>query len=579
MVDPPSRDILPDALLRGEAYPHAVGSVELLETHISWVFLAGDYAYKVKKPVHLPFVDFSTLEARRQFCCEELRLNRRFAPDLYLEIVEIRRSAKGAQIGGSGDLLDYAVKMRRFPQESLASALLDRGELTQELVANLATYLAGFHDALEPAAPESDYGSPESTLHNALGNFEEIAPLLESAADRDALAELRDWTEREFLARYSDLRARKGNGSVRECHGDLHLRNIALLNGRLVPFDSLEFSPAFRWNDVMSEVAFLVMDLMDRGAARLGWIFLNGYLERSGDYAGVRVLRFYLVYRALVRAKVHLVRARQPDLEAAEAKRLHAAYREYVSLARRCALDAAPVFILMHGFSGSGKSHLAGALVPLLGAIRIRSDVERKRLHGLPSSARSESPVDGHLYSAGATDTTYMSLAHAACAVAEGGYPAIVDAAFLKRAQRARLAAAASGIEVPIVIVASEAPHSELCRRIAARTADPSEATVDVLDRQIATAEAILPAEQLPVLRCESDQPPEVIAVQVRDFTRSLPSGFANSQTERNLVDSDVGDEGKGDDEREVEHCERNERQDKQERADDEVKLIGRNPR
>ena len=508
------------ALLNPECYPCAGTDVELQETHISWVFLTGDYAYKVKKPVVMDFLDFRTLESRRHYCNEELRLNRRFAPDLYLDVMEIRGSRETPQVGGSGPLIDYALRMRRFPQGALASSLLLRGELAPRLLTDFAAHLARLHSSLPAVRPASGYGTPESVLHHALASFNDIAPLLEESDDIDVLSELWDWTEREFLNRYGELRDRHARGMVRECHGDLHLGNIVAIHGSLVPFDCIEFSPSLRWNDVMSDVAFLVMDLIERGASQPAWTFTNAYLEATGNYSGLAVLRFYVVYRAIVRAKIHLLRSRQPGLAAADASRLIGAYRDYIRVARRCTLLEKPSLVLMHGLSGSGKSTLAAELATHLGAVRIRSDIERRRLHGLPPLAHSDSTVGGGLYDPEASDGTYRRLAEAAQAVLGGGYTAIVDAAFLRRSQRARLADVASSLGAPVAIVDVQAPEALLRSRIKARTGDPSEATVEVLERQIATAEAISPCEGRAVIT--ADTGPGVTAALVRHVTEHL---------------------------------------------------------
>src|SRR6185503_3587402 len=266
------------------------------------------------------------------------------------------------------------------------------------LIDTLAIRLANFHASLPPVARDAPFGKAHFQLKSVLQNFTQVAPLLRDARDAETLQALRDWTELEFLFHYQDFEERRAAGMVRECHGDLHLDNIVLLDGELVPFDCIEFNSGLRWIDVMSEVAFLVMDLMDRGAEPLAWRFLNCYLEATGVYSSLSVLRFYLVYRALVRAKVHLLRSRQPDLDAAEAVRLENAYRSYLALAQRCTRVGRPAILLMHGFSGCGKSTLAAQLAQTLGAIRIRSDVERKRLHGLSATARTRPEIASGLY-------------------------------------------------------------------------------------------------------------------------------------------------------------------------------------
>ena len=508
--------MLARALLDPKCYPHAVEKVELHETHISWVFVAGPYAYKVKKPVALGFLDFSTLEARRHYCEEELRLNRRFAPELYQDVVEIRGTCEAPCIGGTGALVDYALRMRRFGQGVLASQMLARCALTPKLMADFGRYLAGFHASLGPSVTQ--HGTTESVLRSTIENFDQISPLLEDPRDTERLAALRHWTDREFLERYGELRERHAAGFVRECHGDLHLGNIVAIEGRLVPFDCIEFSAALRWIDVMSEAAFLFMDLVDHGATALAWVFLNAYLDETGDYSGLAVLRFYLVYRAMVRAKIHLMRARQPGLSAGEQARLFHAHRGYIELAQHCAAPGHPALVLMHGLSGSGKSTVAAQLAPELGAIRIRSDIERKRLKGLRALASSASALESGLYDTAATDATYARLAHAARSVIEAGYTAIVDATFLKRSQRAALEKVARATGTPALAICVDAPREVLRRRIGLRSNDPSEATLEVLEHQIATAEPIAASEHLVVIPVDGGAEPiaRELAARVR---------------------------------------------------------------
>lgn len=494
------------ALSNAECYPHPVHDVVTLETHISWVLLAGDFAYKIKKPVDLGFLDFSTLEKRRHCCEEELRLNRRLAPQLYLDVVAIHGSETAPRIAGDGPVLEYAVRMRRFPQEALASRMLAEGRLDAKLIDAFAVRLAKFHADLPPAKHDPLYGKAHPLLKSALQNCTQIAPMLRDPRDAERLQTLRDWTELEFLFHYRDFEGRRAAGMVRECHGDLHLNNIVLLDGELVPFDCIEFNAELRWIDVMSEIAFLVMDLMDRGAKPLAWRFLNSYLEATGVYSSLSVLRFYLVYRALVRAKVHLIRSRQPGIGVAEAQRLERAYRNYAALAQDCTIIGRPGILLMHGLSGCGKSTLASQLAQRLGAVRIRSDVERKRLHGLSPLTRTRSGIASGLYGDDATRATYARLAEAARVVAASGFTAIVDAAFLLRSQRAELRDAAASAGVPIGLLHVTAPENELRARLdrrAAEGADASEAGLQVLDHQIATAENTDDEAELPVFRLD----------------------------------------------------------------------------
>ena len=477
---------------------HVPERVELLQTHISCVLLAGDYAYKIKKPVNLGFLDFGTLAARRHYCEEELRLNRRTAPGLYLDVLAIGGSVCAPVIGGGGPAIEYALRMRRFEQDDLLERMAHRGALAPAHIDALARGLAAFHGEIERAGANDAFGSPGQILAPAMQNFEQMLPLVSVKADIAQLARLRDWSVREHAQLAPVFAARRRDGWVRECHGDLHLGNIALLSGVPTPFDCIEFNPEFRWIDVMNEIAFLVMDLIDHRLPRLAFRFLNAYLEHSGDYAGLRVLRYYLVYRALVRAKVACLRAQQAGVAAHEKSAVEREYRRHLHLAEHLASPAHPALLIMHGLSGSGKTTISQQLLEALGAVRLRSDVERKRLFGVAAGARSGSGLDAGLYAPEASERTYAHLGERARAVIAARYPLIVDAAFLQRAQRDLFAGLARETGASFVIAACTASASALRARVAARereARDASEAGLAVLEHQFARAEALAPDE------------------------------------------------------------------------------------
>ena len=511
-----------EALRRPACYAHAVERVELIETHISCVLLAGDYAYKIKKPVNLGFLDFSTLAARRHFCEEELRLNRRTAPQLYLEVVAIGGSESAPVLGGGGAPIEFALRMRRFDQDNLLDRMARRGALLPLHIDALARSLAAFHAQSERAAPGQAYGSAPRILVPAMQNFQQLLLLANAKADSALLARLRDWTAREHAALEAVFAARKFEGWVRECHGDLHLGNIALLDGVPTPFDCIEFNPDFRWTDVMNDVAFVLMDLLDHHLPRLAFRFLNAYLEITGDYAGLRVLRFYLVYRALVRAKVSCLRAHQAGLPAPQRSEIEREYRSHLRLAERLAQRAHAAMLIMYGLSGSGKSTAAQDLLESLGAVRLRSDVERKRLFGLAPQARSGAAPDTGLYAPAAGERTYARLAELAHAVLAAGYPLIVDAAFLKRAQRERFAALARDTGARFLIAACSAAPATLRARVAARARagqDASDAGLAVLEHQFSTVEPPAPDEAEHTLSIAAEQgfaAPEAAALAQR---------------------------------------------------------------
>jgi aminoglycoside phosphotransferase family enzyme/predicted kinase len=492
-MEPPSG--LPDheALVRGlmqpSAYPHPVGSVERIDTHISTVLLAGDFAYKIKKPLDLGFLDFSSLEKRRRCCLEEVRLNRRTAPALYLDVVPIAVTDAGPRVRPASDVaaVEYAVRMRRFDPAATLDRLAAQGRLTAPLVDRLADGVARLH-AGAAVAPRG-FGTPRTACRLTDDAIRAARALVQSPAERARLDALAAWSAAECEARASAMAARADAGRVRECHGDLHLANVVLLDAEPVAFDAIEFSEELRFIDVIADIAFTFMDLLDHALPRLAWRFVGGYLERTGDYEGLSLLRYFAVYRALVRAEVALIRVRQPDVRRQVRVREHASFQQYLALAERLREAGAPVLVTMTGLSGSGKSTVALALAERLGGVRIRSDVERKRLLGVAAHERTQPGA----YSGEVTERTYARMAHAAGAALAAGVPAVVDGAFLRRAERDRFRALAADCGARFVLVACKAPADTLRARVAARQAagrDPSEADVDVLERQMQWQEA-----------------------------------------------------------------------------------------
>jgi hypothetical protein len=473
------------------------GRVELIETHISYVILTGQFAYKIKKAVELGFLDFRSLAARRFYCEEELRLNRRLAPKLYLEVVPITGSIENPVLEGTSAAIEYAVKMREFPQEALASRALRRGELSTVDVDTLAAKVAAFHRTTLVAPDSGPFGAPDDALRIAQQNFTQMRPLLGTAAEIADLDSLAVWTGRQHAASAASMALRRSEGFVRECHGDLHLGNIAVVDGELTIFDCIEFNEEMRWIDVMSEVAFVTMDLHDRRRPDFAHRFLNTYLEITGDYAGLSVLRFYLVYRAMVRAKVARLRAEQLAPDSAKSAAL-AESGDYLKIAADYAQPPHPALLITHGLAGSGKTTLSQALLELIGAVRIRTDVERKRLHDLPAAARGRNRIDAGLYAPEATRETYLRALQLAQVTSAAGWRVIVDAAFLKRWQRKLFRDLASESCVPFTIVDFVAATATLRDRIMQRLHDPHEASdadLAVLEHQVQTQDQLAPDE------------------------------------------------------------------------------------
>ncbi|HEX4585619.1 MAG TPA: AAA family ATPase [Burkholderiaceae bacterium] len=493
--------------LRGPgAFPHPAGNQETIETHISTVVLAGEFAYKIKKPVNLGFVDFSSLALRHHFCQEEIRLNRRSAPDLYLDVAPITGTLQHPRVNASSDapILDYAVRMRRFPDEARLDRVARRGRLRPDHIDRLALAISELHAHCERAPLEHGYGAPEEIRCWA---FENLAAL-GAATMREAIESLQAWTAHELQLHAADLAERQMDGHIRECHGDLHLGNLVLIGEAPLPFDCVEFNNRLRFIDVISDIAFTFMDLVEHDLTPLAWRLIDVYLQHTGDYRGLAVLRFYAVYRALVRAKIAQIRLHQPDTPDAEQHQDRAAAARYIEVAGRLATAGSPRLILTCGLAGSGKTTVAQVLLERLGAIRVRSDVERRRLFGVDPADHRPDAVASGLYRADATRRTYERLAEVAGAILQAGIPAIVDATFLERAQREALRDVAAQAAVPFSIVACEASLATLRDRITRRLrqrSDPSDATPQVLEHQVETFEPLTAQERAFTIRIDTD--------------------------------------------------------------------------
>jgi len=513
--------LIPQSLLDPAVYPHPAADIQLIETHISWVLLAGDYAYKLKKPINLGFLDFSLLAQRKHFCEEELRLNRRLAPSMYLDVVTLRRTDQGVRFTDHGPVVEYAVRMRRFEQDAQLDRQLKAGKLDTADMERMADLIASFHLNAARAPAESNWGTPGAVAAPARENFHQLA----SSLDSPLLTRLEHWTETTYARLTIRLATRRAAGFIRECHGDLHLRNMARTDSGFLAFDGIEFEPALRWIDVFSDLAFLVMDLESRGHRDLGWRLLNDWLTITGDYSGLDLLPWYLVYRHMVRAKVDGIRLAQPDLDTAEIKYLQQRIDRHLMLAEAATLPVSPhsqpALIMTCGLSGSGKSWLARELSGLLPAVVLRSDIERKRLLG---PGRSDGPLDQGIYSNAAGDLTYARLRDLARTVLASGHTTIVDASFLQAGRRTPFMELAAKLGIPYLWLCCEAPAAVLRQRVSDRSGrgdDPSDAGPAVLAAQLRTDHGLPADESDRTLTVRTDRPLDLdlLVGQIRALT------------------------------------------------------------
>lgn len=478
-----------EQMLQPEFYPHPVTTpIHLIQTHISYVLLTGDFAYKLKKPVNFGFLDYSTLEKRHHFCQEELRLNQRGAADLYVQVLTVTQTGDRYQFGGDGEPADYVIQMRQFPESCLFSDLLAQGDLTEDLLIQLAGVLVAYHQQGAIDDHIRSYGEATQIRQAFDENYEQSQRYVGVAQTQTQLDETKAYTDR-FFADHADWFAdRVAHNWVRECHGDSHLGNVALWNGTIYLFDCIEFNEPFRFVDTMFDLAFLVRDLDAAGRSDLSNVVLNAYIEQMGDWEGLQVLPLYLSRQAYVRAKITSFLLDDPAIPAADKQTAAETAALHYRLAwdyTRSPLGQASAahqgkLILMAGMSGSGKSTVARKLAQKMGGIYIRSDAVRKHLAGLPLQEKA----DSSLYSAEMTEKTYARLQELGLMLARLGYPVILDARYDRQSIREAVLQAALAQGLSPQIVYCTAPIEVLQQRLQQRQGDISDATADLLAHQ-----------------------------------------------------------------------------------------------
>ncbi len=522
---------LVEQLHNPNVYPHPVDAISTIETHISVVFLTGDYAYKLKKPVDFGFLDFTSLSQRKKYCQLELELNQRTAPLLYLDVIAVCLDPETGLLNLQADInsdlaIDYLVKMRQFDPAALLSNYLVENSISFEMIEKLSAQIAKFHLNAEKVKLDSELGQPEVQLQPMLDNFPTLFKTFEDQITVSQLKQLEAQTDRLFQQLKPILIKRRQQGFVKACHGDLHLENIALIDGGPVLFDGIEFNDRFRWIDVISDLSFLLIDLDIKQQKSAGLKVLSLYLNRTLDYKALNLLSFYRVYRALVRAKINALRAAQFDESSDQGKAVRSKAKSYIDLA--CGYletNTSPKCILLQGVSGTGKSYFANQLLiglPNLNALIISSDRTRKTLYGIESTHRVQEAEKRDLYSEDMNRQTYQTMENNAEAALNAGFNVIIDATFLKHEHRQRFYAIASKNQAESYLISLEADKEFTKQAIQKRQQlnnNPSDADSEIMLRQLKYFEPPMKQENALTLNAQKLRA-EFPAKQLQNFLK-----------------------------------------------------------
>jgi uncharacterized protein len=500
-------------MLNPEFYPHPVITpIQQIQTHASVVLLTGEFAYKLKKPVKFSFLDYSTLENRQHFCQEELRLNRRGAKELYLEVVSISKQDDLYQLGSDGEIVDYAVKMVQFPQSTLLSNMFEAGTITTNDIEEMGRVVAKFHTQAQTNRYISSYGSIERIKQSIDDNYLQTEKYIDLVQTQQQFTETKAYTDRFLLEHPQLFCDRLVGGFIRECHGDLHLRNICRWHNQTLLFDCIEFNEPFRFVDTMYDVAFVVMDLEARGRQDLANRFLNTYVEQTGDWAGLQVLPLYLSRQAYVRAKVTSFLLDDPGISLAERAAAVVTATAYYRQAWEYTHAHQGRLIVLSGLSGAGKSTLGKQLAQAIGGVHLRSDAVRKHLAGIPLTSRG----DESLYTPEMTANTYAAVLALGSKLATQGFPVILDAKYDRQSLRAAVVDVAHKERLSLQIIYCTAPEPVLRDRLAQRRGDIADATVDLLASQQAAWENFTPAERDYVTTVDTTQDLSLLIRQIQ---------------------------------------------------------------
>ncbi|MDR9404413.1 MAG: AAA family ATPase [Halothece sp. Uz-M2-17] len=504
-----SSDLLLERMSHPDFYPHLTDHlIQKLQTHISYIFLTGEYAYKLKKPLDLGFLDFSTLEKRKYYCQQELNLNQPIAPDIYLDVLPITQQNNDIQLNGEGQVVDYVLKMRQFPQSALLSVMQKEGQLSESLIIALGKRVATFHQQTKTNDYISQFGQPEAIAEAINNNYQQTEKYIGITQTEKQFQETKAFTDNFLDSQKSLFQGRVDQGFVRECHGDLHLKNICWWQDKIQLFDRIEFNEPFRFVDVMYDVAFTVMDLQFRGCPDFANVFLNCYLEQTGDWEGIQVLPLYLSRQAYVRAKVNSLMLDDPHISEEEKQHAREQASQYYHLAWDYTQSQKGRLWMMSGLSGSGKTTIARKMAKQQPAIHLRSDAVRKHLAGIDVEETGSEDI----YTPEMSEKTYDRLLALGILLGSQGWSVILDAKYDRQDLRQAVISEANQHHLPLQIVYCDAPMAVLRDRVAKRSGDISDATPDLLAKQKANAEPFTATEQAYIVTLDTSQPWENLA-------------------------------------------------------------------
>jgi aminoglycoside phosphotransferase family enzyme/predicted kinase len=501
-----------EQMLQPGFYPHPVSEpIELIQTHVSYVLLTGDYVYKLKKPVNFGFLDYSTLEKRQHFCNEELRLNQRGASDLYLEVLPVCQEGEQYHLGGTGETVEYTLKMLQFPQDALLSTMFKQGTLNESHIEELGHVVAEYHAKTATNEYIRSFGEVAQVRASIDENYEQTVKYIGGPQTQQQFDETKQYTDKFFAERPELFKSRMENDFIRECHGDLHLGNICLWHDKITLFDCIEFNEPFRFVDVMYDVAFTVMDLEARHRQDLANVFLNTYVEQTGDWEGLELLPLYLSRQAYVRAKVTSFLLDDPGVPTLAKEEAAKTAASYYKQAWDYTKPRQGQLLLMSGLSGAGKTTTARFLSRKLGAVHIRSDAVRKHLAGISLTERG----GDDLYLPAMTEKTYARLLDLGIKLARHGFSVVLDAKYDQVEFRKNAIEQANQYQIPLQFVYCTAPQEVLRERLLNRTGDIADATADLLESQVQQAQPFTEQEKPFVTILDTTQPQEAQLKQV----------------------------------------------------------------